>query len=272
VNTNGVVTVVQARVGSTRLPGKVLMSLGGLTVLERLVERARASALAGTIVVATTTEQADDEIEALCRRTGVACVRGHPTDLLDRHQEVAERFAARHVVKIPSDCPLIDPMEIDRVLECYLDGRGRLDYVSNLHPGTQPDGSDVEVFSRDALEVAWLEAGAAHEREHTTPYFWDQPGRFRTANVRRRDGRDLSRSHRVVLDYAEDYRVIRAVFDALYPADPCFSIDDIVYFLDAHPEIAQINEAYRGVNWYRHHLGALRTVGAGDTREVAGSL
>lgn len=267
--TNGVVTVIQARAGSSRLPGKVLLSLGGLTVLERLVERVRASVHAGTIVVATTTASADDEIVALCARVEVACVRGHPTDLLDRHQEVAERFDARHVVKIPSDCPLIDPVEIDRVLECYLPERGRLDYVSNLHPATQPDGCDVEVFSRAILDLAWLEASAAHEREHTTPFFWDQPGRFRTANVRRRDGRDFSRSHRVVLDYAEDYRVIRAVFEALYPGDPCFSMDDVIDWLDAHPEIARFNEAYRGVNWYRQHLGALRTVTAADTREVA---
>ena len=249
----GVVTVIQARLGSSRLPGKVLLPLGGLTVLERLLERVHVAVLTGTVVVATTTDAADDRIVSLCARLDVPCVRGHPTDLLDRHRQVAERFDAEHIV-----------------LEQYLGSAGRLDYVSNLHPATQPDGCDVEVFSRELLEMACHEASAPHEREHTTPFFWDQPGRFRTANISRRDGRDFSRSHRVVLDYREDYAVIRAVFDSLYPFDPCFGMEDVVLWLDAHPETARLNAAYRGVNWYRHHLGALRTVGAADTREVSG--
>jgi spore coat polysaccharide biosynthesis protein SpsF len=267
---HGVVTVIQARLGSSRLPAKVLLPLGGLTILERLVERVQATVLAGTVVVATTADAEDDRIASLCARLELPCVRGHATDLLDRHRQAAELFDARHIVKIPSDCPLIDPVIIDEVIERYLAAGGGLDYVSNLHPMTQPDGCDVEIFSRELLELAWREAAAPHEREHTTPFFWDQPGRFRTSNVRRRDGRDLSRSHRVVLDYREDHAVIRAVFDALYPIDPCFTMDDIVRWLDAHPEIARLNEAYRGVNWYRHHLQVLRTIGAADTRHVAG--
>lgn len=259
-----VVTVLQARVGSTRLPGKVLADLGGATVLERMVARVRRSRLHGHLVVATTTDPADDPILDACRRAGVDYLRGHPTDLLLRHQQVATAFEARHVVKIPSDCPLIDPAVIDMVVGDYLARRSVADYVSNLHPESFPDGNDVEIFGAEVLEIACREATAPHEREHTTPFFWDQPGRFRIGNVSA-PGPDRSRTHRYVLDYPEDLEVIRAIHAALAPD---FGVDDIVAFLDAHPGIAERNARYRGVNWYRHHLDDLRTVTGADTRQL----
>jgi len=260
VKAHGVVTVIQARRASTRLPGKVLLPLGGTTVLERQLERVRSAFLVGSVVVATTTDGTDDAIETICARVGVPCVRGHPTDLLERHRRAAAEFRALHVVKIPSDCPLIDPAVIDEVIAHYLAHDGEFDYVSNLHPPTQPDGNDVEIFSRAALETAAAEAARPYEREHTTPFLWDQPERFRIGNVRRRDGRDYSASHRVVLDYAADYTVISHVFEALYEHDPAFSVDDVVRWLDAHPGIAGINAGYRGVSWYRDHREELRTI------------
>jgi len=262
---NGVLTVVQARTGSSRLPGKVLKPLGRATVLECLLERLDRARLRGTIVVATTTDPADEEIARLCRRAGVRCYRGHPTDLLDRHYRVALAHGAQHVVKIPSDCPLIDPAIVDRVLQEYLADPEAYDYVSNLHPQSYPDGNDVEVMSFRALARAWRNAFKPHEREHTTPYLWDQPDLFRCGNVARA-GDDLSRSHRVVLDYPEDYEVIRRIYDALSPRDPSFGADAIVQFLDEHPDVAARNARHRGVNWYRHHLRDLRTVNPGGTR------
>jgi spore coat polysaccharide biosynthesis protein SpsF len=219
-------------------------------------------------VVATTTDPADQAITEVCRRARVDYLCGHPTDLLHRHYQVAMAFGARHIVKIPSDCPLIDPAVIDTVLGAYLAARGAFDYASNLHPESYPDGNDVEILSLDALETAWREARQPHEREHTTPYIWDQPEQFRVLNLTR-PGRDLSRVHRVVLDYPEDLELIRAVFAALYPAAPDFGLDAIVAFLDANPAVATLNARYRGVNWYRHHLDALRTVGAEHTRYLA---
>ncbi|HTR77356.1 MAG TPA: glycosyltransferase family protein [Gemmatimonadaceae bacterium] len=262
MNTLGVVTVIQARVGSSRLPGKVLLPLGGTTVLQRQIERVRAATRVGTVVVATTTDRADDPIVALCEQTRTVCVRGHPTDLLARHCLAASTFDARVVTKIPSDCPLIDPRVIDDVLAFFLE-RPDLDYASNLHPPTEPDGFDVEVFSRTALDLANREAAQPHEREHTTPFLWDQPDRFRLGNVRRADGRDYATSHRVVLDYAPDYDVIRAVFDALHPANPLFTVDDVIAWLDAHPALAALNHTYRGLSWYQNHLDALRTLRPG---------
>jgi len=260
------VTVVQARAGSTRLPGKVLLPLAGATVLERMLERVGRARLVGTLVVATTTAPEDDPIVALCALRDVPCFRGHATDLLDRHLRAARAFGAEHVAKIPSDCVLIDPAVVDRVLGAYLDRAGRYDYVSNLHPPSYPDGNDVEVFSMAALETAWRLAGRPWEREHTTPFLWDTPGAFRLGNVSWEGGRDLSMSHRVVLDYPEDYTLIRLLYEALHPSNPTFGVAEIQRYLDGHPDVRALNARYCGVNWYRHHLGELRTVSAAETR------
>ena len=262
---DGVLTVIQARTGSTRLPGKVLLPLGGRPVLARMLERVRFAALAGTVVVATTTGPDDDSIETLCAEEGVPCFRGDPTDLLDRHLRAARRFDALHVVKIPSDCPLIDPEIIDRVIGTYLSRPGAWDYVSNLHPPTWPDGNDVEVMSRAALETAWAEASRPWEREHTTPFLWDQPGRFRIGNVLWDDGPDLSMLVRLTLHWPEDYALIRTLFEAAYPADPRFGLREILQLLQIWPDLGRINAHLRGVNWYRHHLDDLRTVSPAET-------
>jgi spore coat polysaccharide biosynthesis protein SpsF len=261
------VVVVQARVGSTRLPGKVLRRLGGRSLLERMLERLSYATVPDAVVVATTTDVADDAIHAVVTGAGFRCLRGHPSDLLDRHRQVARALRADVVVKVPSDCPLIDPRVVDRVLRAHLEADGKVDYTSNLHPESYPDGSDVEVMSADALEVAWREADRPHEREHTTPFLWDQPARFALQNVAWETGRDLSRSHRIVVDYLEDYELVCAVWGALHaPERPDFSVAEIVDFLDARPDVRRINEARFGNNWYAPLLADLRT-GGGASRE-----
>jgi spore coat polysaccharide biosynthesis protein SpsF len=255
--------VVQARMGSTRLPGKVLLPLAGKPLLWRMVERVRAAQTRIEVIVATTVEPADDPIVDLCRSAGVACMRGHPTDLLDRHVAAARLVQAELVVKIPSDCPLIDPGCIDAVLSAWEPG---LDFLSNLHPPTWPDGNDVEALPIDVLELAAREARQPHEREHTTPFVWDQPKRFRTRNVRWAGGRDYSKSHRFTIDWPEDYQLIAAIYDELHSPGRTFSLAEILALLERRPELLQLNARYAGVNWYRHHLGQLRTVGVDDTR------
>jgi len=249
-----IVTVIQARTGSSRLPGKVLLPLQDATILGRMLERVKASRLAGTVVVATTTDPADEEIVAIAGRARVTCYQGHPTDLLDRHYAVARIFGARHVVKIPSDCPLIDPAVIDRVLAYYLAHAHALDYASNLHPATYPDGFDVEVMNVDTLATAWEEAEKPFEREHTTPFIWNQPERFRIGNVVWETGEHCALSHRVVLDYIEDYEVIRRVDEALSGIRPRYTVRDVRRYLDLHPEVVALNERHRGVAWYQNHL------------------
>jgi spore coat polysaccharide biosynthesis protein SpsF len=254
------VVIVQARCGSTRLPGKVLLPLGGRPMLVRMLERLAHAGTPDAVVVATTTHPEDDVIEATVARAGFTCLRGHPTDLIDRHLQAARRAEADVVVKIPSDCPLVDPQVVDRVVTTHLEGPQKTDYTSNLHPESYPDGNDVEVMSIGALETAWREATRPYEREHTTPFLWDQPGRFTMRNVLWETGRDLSRSHRVVVDYEEDYAVVRAVFDALWDAvRPVFGVGEVTNFLDQHPEVRRFNESRFGASWYGAHASEFRT-------------
>ena len=262
----GVLTVVQARMGSTRLPGKVMLPLAGRPALLLQLERLRASRLKGRLVVATTTDPADDVIERLARDNGFECFRGHPTDLLDRHVQAARACEARFVVKIPSDCPLIDPRVVDRVLGRFLSAPGRWDYVSNLHPPTHPDGNDVEIMTLEALETAWRNASAAFQREHTTPFLWDQPEWFRIGNVEWETGDDFSRTHRLTLDYPEDYEFLAAVCDALTRRGPLVPLEEIVALLERRPGLLRINARHAGVNWYWDHIEKLRTVPLHATR------
>lgn len=262
-----IVTVIQARTGSTRLPNKVLRPLAGRPLLVRMVERVMSAKLTGIIVVATTTDPADDSIVDLCRAEGYRCYRGDALDLLDRHYQAGVRYDATTVIKIPSDCPLIDPFIIDRVISFYLAHPDQYDYVSNLHPATYPDGNDVEIMTTSALQIAWREAKRPLEREHTTPFLWENADRFRVGNVEWESGLDYSMTHRWTIDYEEDYQFIAAVYDALYPTQPTFGLADILKLLDERPEIRDLNQHLAGVNWYRHHLDELKTVSAGQTRQ-----
>jgi spore coat polysaccharide biosynthesis protein SpsF len=255
-----IVTVVQARMASTRLPGKVLLPLAGKPLLVRMVERVQAAVLSGTVVVATSINPEDDVLAELCRAEDLLCYRGDPEDVLDRHYRAGQALEATTVIKIPSDVPLIDPRVIDRVISYYLAHEGDYDFVSNLHPASYPDGNDVEIMTMPALETAWREATRPLEREHTTPYLWENADRFRVGNVAWETGLDYSMSHRWTIDYPADYDFISAVYQALYSPDRHFSLEDILAYLEAHPEVAAINADYAGVNWYRHHLNELRTV------------
>jgi spore coat polysaccharide biosynthesis protein SpsF len=263
-----VLTVIQARRGSSRLPDKVSMDLCGATLLERMVERVMRAKQVGTVVIATTTDPYDNPIQDICERRGWNCFRGHPTDLLDRHYQAAAAFNADSVVKIPSDVPLIDPAVIDLVLTEALSSPNQYDFVSNLHPGTWPDGMDVEWMSMPVLHTAWKEATLPMEREHTTPFIWERPDRFRIKNVEWPSGLDWSMSHRFTIDYPEDYTFIKTVYEALWPQNPTFGLEDILNLLEQQPEIYTINSRFAGVNWYRNHLDELKTIAEHQTKTL----
>lgn len=259
--------VVQARMGSSRLPGKVLLPLAGAPLLQRMLERVRAARTPFDLVVATTDLPADAPVVALCQSIGVPVFRGHPTDLLDRHYKAARAARAEVVVKIPADCPLVDPAAIDRVLGAFLAEPDRFDYLGNLHPATWPDGNDVEVLPFAVLEEAWREAARPFEREHTTPFVWDRPERFRVGNVAWETGRNLSMTHRFTIDYPEDYAFVSSVYAALWRRErPIFGTGDVLELLERDPAVFDLNALHAGVNWYRHHLDELRTVSAHETR------
>ncbi len=260
--------VVQARMGSSRLPGKVALPLAGAPLLVRMIERIQRAKTPFEVAVATSTESADDIVVELAKQAGVRCHRGHPLDCLNRHVTAATEAGADFVVKIPSDCPLIDPGVIDEVLGFYFANQASYDFVSNLHPASWPDGNDVEVMPAELLRLADREAEKPLEREHTTPFFWEQPQRFRVGNVKWSSGKDFSMSHRFTIDYPEDYSFISAVFDELHPKKAAFSLDDILRLVENRPDIRDLNAKYAGVNWYRNHLQDLATITPDMTRTV----
>jgi spore coat polysaccharide biosynthesis protein SpsF len=263
-----ILIIIQARTGSTRLPGKIFLPLADKPLLLRIVERVNAVQTPKEIVVATSEDEADDPVNDLCILEGIDVYRGHPTNLLDRHYKAALNYEPDVVVKIPSDCPLIDPKIIDKVLHFYIHNADKYDYVSNLHPATYPDGNDVEVMPFDTLYKAWVSAGKQYELEHTTPYIWENPDLFRIGNVLWETGENYSMTHRFTIDYIEDYVFIKFIFEELYPVNPLFSLDDILELLSLKPELMEINRKYAGVNWYRNHLDELKTISPEQTRDL----
>ena len=263
-----IVTVIQARMSSTRLPGKVMLPLAGKPLIIRMQERINLSRYAGEIVIAITDDESDDQLVKLCKQNNLNIFRGHSLDLLDRHYKAAKEYNAELVIKIPSDCPLIDPEIIDKVIQYYISNRDKFDFVSNLHPPTYPDGNDVEIMSFKVLENAWINAKKDFEREHTTPYIWENPDKFRIGNLVWETGFDYSMTHRFTIDYKEDYEFIKKVYDELYEDNNRFGLKDILELLEKKPEIKKINEMYAGVNWYRNHLNELKTISPEQTRKL----
>lgn len=254
-----IVTVIQARMSSTRLPGKIMLPVLGKPLLLRMIERVQKAQLIGQLIIATSINSDDDEIEKLCVENNLVCFRGHLTDLLDRHYQAGIKYKADAVVKIPSDCPLIDPNIIDKVIKYYIENE-ELDFVSNLHPATYPDGNDVEIMSFASLECAWKDAVKEYEREHTTPFIWENDDVFKIGNVVWETGLDFSSTHRWTIDFPADYEFVRKVFEELYPYNPKFSIKDILHLLDLKPEIAELNSQYLGKYWYDNHLDELTNI------------
>ncbi|MDD1664380.1 MAG: glycosyltransferase family protein [Methanomicrobiales archaeon] len=234
------VAIIQARVGSTRLPGKVLLDLCGKPVLWHVVQRTRAARLVHQVLVATTSRPEDGEIERLCRDWGTPIYRGPTDDVLARYHGAVgylDRIGVPvdRIVRITADCPLIDPGVIDRGIRESEEKDS--DYLSNIDPPTYPDGLDVEVFTRHTLEITHREATLPSDREHVTPYM-RRNGRFKTWNIRA--GRDLS-PLRWTLDTREDYLFIREVYRRLFPAKNLFTMDDVTGLLADHPELSKIN-------------------------------
>lgn len=232
------VIIVQARMTSTRLPGKVLLEVLGKSLLEYQIERLRRVRLAQQIVVATTVNAADEPIVALCQRLGVPFWRGAEHDVLARYHDAALAHRADIVVRVTSDCPLIDPRVIDDTIACYLDRRTQLDYVSNSLHRSFPRGLDAEVFGIAALAEANAEAADPQEREHVTPFLYRRPQRYRLGNLACRQ--DLSR-HRWTVDTAEDFALIRQIIGALYPVLPQFGLWDTAAWLKGRGHLSALN-------------------------------
>lgn len=233
-----IVGILQARMSSARLPGKIMLEASGRSMLEHMLSRVADSKTLDKIVVATTTKEIDNKIEDLSKKLNFQCVRGSEDDVLSRYELASQKSGADIIVRLCSDSPLLDSDTVDKVVNAYL--RGNYDYVNNLvpTPRTYPDGMSVEVFSSELLRDAHLNAKRPSEREHVTFYMWKQPEKYRIHRVDYE--KDLSK-FRFNLDYREDYEFIKKVFENLYSNKHHFTMADIIEFLDKNPEIAKIN-------------------------------
>jgi spore coat polysaccharide biosynthesis protein SpsF len=234
-----IVTIVQTRIGSSRLPGKVLKDLGGATVLARVVHRLRRAALAGEIVIATTHDRADDVIVEECQRLSVASFRGEEKDVLDRYYRAARSFGADAIVRITSDCPLIEPETTDKVIRAFLDRRP--DYASNALDRTYPRGLDTEIMTVETLDRTWAEARAPYQRSHVTAYIYENPDKFDIVRV---TGDANYSDYRWTLDTPEDLEFIRAVYERM-GNDPDFYWRDVLALLEREPELVELNSHIR---------------------------
>jgi spore coat polysaccharide biosynthesis protein SpsF len=232
------VIIVQARMTSSRLPGKVLKTVLGKPLLEYQIERLKRVKLADEIVIATTTNDTDQPIVDLCKRLAVPYFRGSEEDVLARYHGAAVEHHADLIVRVTSDCPLIDPHVIDKVIKTYQYACPVYDYVSNCRERYYPRGMDTEVFSFSALDEAFHEATIPPDREHVTPFIAMRPERFKQVNVTYHE--DQSR-HRWTVDTQEDFLLISKIIEELYPLNKEFTLKDVLDVLQCHPGWHLIN-------------------------------
>lgn len=231
--------IVQARMGSTRLPGKIMKKVLDKPLLEYQLERLLRVKQADHVIIATTDNGEERPIVELCQRMGVPYFRGSEQDVLSRYYGAATQYGADVVVRITSDCPLIDPAVVDKVIGFYLAHQAEYDYVSNCYvERTYPRGMDTEVFSYKALREAYEEATDQPEREHVTVFIGRRPERYRIKNLPY--AKDYSH-YRWTVDTPEDFALIEKILTALYSVNPRFTLEDCLALIEENPEWAKIN-------------------------------
>ena len=236
---NKITLIVQARMGSTRLPGKVMQPIAGQSMLARVCRRASRASLVHETIVATSTNCQDDPVATECRRLGLECFRGNEEDVLDRFYQAARARQAELVVRVTADCPLIDPELIDDVVTAAC--LHEPDYASNIIERTYPRGLDAEAATAAALERAWREAPEAYHRVHVMPYFYLNPARFRLVSV---TGQADFSHYRWTVDSPDDLALVRAIYRRLDCGD-AFSWRDVIGLIHREPELAEMNRHVR---------------------------
>lgn len=229
-----IVAICQAHMSSTRLPGKIMKDLCGAPALYRMIERVRQSKLLDDLVIATSTLPCDDIIIEKCQEWGVHTFRGSDSDVLQRYWGAAQAYPADVYVRLTSDCPLIDPGQLDDSIRYFLEHDYR--YVGG--DGRLPRGIGGEVFTAELMKEAAEKATEGYEHEHVTPYmYWKQD------SVGHCPYKEDASHFRITLDTPEDYEVIRRVYEALYQPGNTFTLDEIIDYLKKHPEVVAINAA-----------------------------
>jgi spore coat polysaccharide biosynthesis protein SpsF len=235
----GTLAIIQARMASSRLPGKVLLDICGKPMLERVLDRVKLARSIDNILVATTTDPSDEVLAEWCHEHQVDCFRGSMQDVLDRFYQAGVTYSPRYIVRVTADCPVIDPDLIDEtVLACQENG---VDFAATRLPPpfhrTYPIGLDVEVSTFSALERAWREAKLPAEREHVFPYLYDQPGRF---NLKILNHEPDYGSLRWTVDTADDLELIRRIYKHFSPLED-FRWQAVLELMESKPELTLIN-------------------------------
>ena len=252
--------IIQARMNSSRLPGKVLKEVMGKPLLSYQIEQLDHAQRVEGIIIATTTHAMDDPIEAFARDAGLICYRGSELDVLDRYYQAAKKHNRRHIVRATADCPLIQPDLCDILISRY-DETGS-DYVKT--DPSYAEGIGSEVFSFEAIERTWNDAKLMSEREHVTLYIRNHPELFKSVTLKNttNDGK-----YRITVDDPEDFAVIRLVIEALYPEKTKYiSVEGIKKYLDAHPDVYALNSHIVRNEGLIKSLEKDRVVSGGDTR------
>lgn len=237
---NETLIILQARMSSSRLPNKVLMPILNKPMLAHQIARVQSIKTPHKLIIATSYESSDDNIEALCQALNISCFRGDLNDVLARYYHAAVKFksknAVTNVVRVTGDCPLIDSDIIDDVINLFLSENS--DYCSNCAPASLPDGLDVEVFKFDALEQAYQLAKKPSEREHVTPFIRNNPHLFNLSNYNHQP--DLSH-FRWTVDEPNDFELVTKIYENLYANKPNFKLTDIINLMQQQPELTMIN-------------------------------
>src|SRR3990167_4736809 len=253
MRTKRVVAIIQARMGSSRLPGKVMAPIIGKPMLWHVVNRVKRSKLVYKVVVATSTRLEDKKIVEFCKKNGVDAFIGPEKNVLKRYYLAAKQYRADVIVRITADCPLIDPKIVEKSIRTFF--KGNFDYLAILTGAGSlkskdkkyPDGMDCEVFSFQSLEKAYREATSNKEREHVTVYIWRNPNSFKIGKLK--SIKDYS-NIRLTVDYKEDFDLIRKIYKELYFKNKFFGLSDIISLVKDRPEFLKINQRYIGQEGY----------------------
>ena len=243
--------LIQARMGSTRCPGKTLREVAGKPLLWHVIHRLRAAKKLDKIGIATTTNPLDDRIEALGKEEGIPVFRGSEMDILDRLYQSSKQWNASAIVRVTADCPLVDPALVDGLIEFYLKNADRFDCVSNVHPPSFPNGLDLEIIPFKTLEAAWKETTDPFEREWAMKYIFENPSRFRVGNLAHTE----NLSHlRWTVDHEEDVVLAQEIFSSLQGAQHVFHMDEVLQLINKRPELTKINSMYSRNHAYQAAL------------------
>ena len=232
--------IIQARMTSTRLPGKVLLDLEGKPVLWHVVNRIKQAKKVDEVIIATTTDKADDPIVEFCKENKISYFRGSMDNVLQRYCKAAQKYKLDIIIRITSDCPVIDPLLIDEAINIFLSKKA--DYVSNKVQNTFPPGLDVEVFRLKDLLAIDKVAKEKYEREHVTPYFYTHPKKYKLIPIKFK--KDIS-NLRLTLDTREDYKLMSEIYAQLYHKNNLFLNGDILKLFEKMPELQTINQSVR---------------------------